>query len=65
MFMWLTVNTIFSSCTRKTQSKFDKIYFLFFDNIFHLNVHYVSMLVQHFELQGRCLTNFHYYYYKQ
>ena len=33
------------------------------DNIFHLNVHYVcyTMLVQRFEPQGRCFTNFHYY----
>ena len=29
-------------------------------NIFHLDVHYVCMLVQHFELQGRRFTNFHY-----
>ena len=33
------------------------------DNIFHLDVHYVCMLVQHFEPQGRHFTNFHYYYY--
>ena len=33
------------------------------NNIFHLDVHYVWMLVQHFEPQGRCFTNFHYYYY--
>ena len=37
--------------------------FLFLDNIFHLNVHYVCMLVQRFEPQGRRFTNFHYYYY--
>ena len=38
--------------------------FLFFgDNIFHLGVHYVCMLVQCFEPQGRRFTNFHYYYY--
>ena len=32
-------------------------------NIFHLNVHYMchSMLVQCFELQGRCFTHIHYY----
>ena len=35
----------------------------FFDNIFHLDVHYVCMLVQGFELQGRRFTNFHYCYY--
>ena len=36
------------------------------DNIFHLDVHYVcyTVLLQHFELQGRCFTNFHYYYYR-
>ena len=34
----------------------------FFDNIFHLDVHYVFMLVQCFEPQGRRFTNFHYYY---
>ena len=35
------------------------------DNVFHLDVHYVcyTMLVQHFEPQGRRFTNFHYYYY--
>ena len=33
------------------------------DNIFHLDVHYVCMLVQCFEPQGRRFTNFHYYYY--
>ena len=32
------------------------------DNIFHLNV---CKLVQHFELQGRRFSNFHYYYYKK
>ena len=34
------------------------------DNIFHLSVHYVCypMLVQRFEPQGRCFTNFHYYH---
>ena len=37
--------------------------FIFLDNIFHLDVHYVCMLVQRFELQGRRFTNFHYYYY--
>ena len=31
----------------------------FFDNIFHLDVHYVCMLVQRFEPQGRRFTNFH------
>ena len=25
----------------------------------------ITMLVQHFEPQGRCLTNFHYYYYER
>ena len=35
----------------------------FLDNIFHLDVHYVCMFVQHFEPQGRRFTNFHYYYY--
>ena len=35
----------------------------FFDNIFHLDVHHVCMLVQRFEPQGRRFTNFHYYYY--
>ena len=34
--------------------------FLFY-NIFHLDAHYVCMLVQHFELQGRRFTKFHYY----
>ena len=33
-----------------------------FYNIFHLNVHYVCMLVQHFEPQSRRFTNVHYYY---
>ena len=33
-----------------------------FDDIFHLDVHYVCMLVQCFEPQGRRFTNFHYYY---
>ena len=33
-----------------------------FYNIFHLDVHYVCMLVQRFESQGRRFTNFHYYY---
>ena len=32
------------------------------DNIFHLDVHYVCQLVQRFEPQGRCFTNFHDYY---
>ena len=32
-------------------------------NIFHLDVHYVCMLVQRFQPQGRRFTNFHYYYY--
>ena len=36
---------------------------LLFDNIFHLDVHYVCMLVQCFEPQGRRFTNFHGYYY--
>ena len=35
----------------------------FFDNIFHLDVHHVCMLVQRFEPQGRRFTSFHYYYY--
>ena len=35
------------------------------DNIFHLDVHYVCMLIQRFEPQGRRFTNFHYYYYKK
>ena len=45
------------------------IYPLFFSflflggSIFHLDVHYVCMLVQRFEPQGRSFTNFHYYYY--
>ena len=39
------------------------IYTFFFDNIFHLDVHYVCMLVQRFEPQGRRFTNFDYYYY--
>ena len=34
--------------------------FIFLDNIFHLDVHYVCTLVQRFEPQGRCFTNFHY-----
>ena len=34
--------------------------YIFFDNIFHLDVHYVCMLVQRFEPQGRRFTNFHY-----
>ena len=33
------------------------------DNIFHLNVHYVYMLIQRFEPQGMRFTNFHYYNY--
>ena len=40
-------------------------FFFFFDNIFHLNIHYVCMFVQHFEPQGRCFTSFHYYYNQQ
>ena len=36
----------------------------FFNKIFHLDIHYVCMLVQRFEPQGRRFTNFHYYYYK-
>ena len=39
--------------------------FCFGDNIFHLDVHYVCILVQRFEPQGRPFTNFHYYYYAQ
>ena len=39
------------------------VIYIFFDNIFHLDVHYVCMLVQRFEPQGRRFTNFHYYYY--
>ena len=39
------------------------IFFFFFYNIFHLDVHYVCMLVHRFEPQGRRFTNFHYYYY--
>ena len=38
------------------------------DNIFHLTVHYVcyTMVVQHFEPQGRGFINFHYYcHYKE
>ena len=40
------------------------LFFIIPDNIFHLNVDYArkTMFVQHFELQGRCFTNFHYYY---
>ena len=34
----------------------------FIYNIFHLDVHYVRMLVQRFELQGSGFTNFRYYY---
>ena len=37
--------------------------FFFLNNIFHLNVHYVCLLVQRVEPQGRRFTNFHYYYY--
>ena len=39
------------------------VFFFLSNNIFHLNVHYVryTMLVQHFEPQGRRFTNFHYY----
>ena len=33
------------------------------DNIFNLDVHYICMLVQRFEPQGRRFTNFRYYYY--
>ena len=36
---------------------------VFLDNVFHLEVHYVCMLVQRFEPQSRRFTNFHYYYY--
>ena len=32
-------------------------FFFFFNNIFHLDVHYVCMLVQRFEPQGRRFTN--------
>ena len=39
-----------------------KYIFIVLDNIFHLDVHYVCMLVQRFEPQGRRFTNFHYYY---
>ena len=39
--------------------------FYFFDNIFHLDVHYVCLLVQRFEPQGRRFTNCHYYYFKE
>ena len=41
--------------------------FLFADNIFYVNGHYVryTMLVQRFEPQGRRFTNFHYYYYRE
>ena len=40
------------------------IFFIFWGgSIFHLDVHYVCVLVQRFEPQGRCFTNFHYYYY--
>ena len=38
-------------------------FFLLFDNIFHLDVHYVCMPVQRCEPQGRRFTNFHYYHY--
>ena len=39
-------------------------FFFLSDNILHLDVHYVcyTMLVERFEPQGRCFTNFHYYY---
>ena len=37
------------------------LFFLY--NIFHLDVHYVCMLVQRFEPQGRRFTNLHYDYY--
>ena len=40
-----------------------KYIYIFFNNIFHLDVHYVCMLVQRFEPQGRRFTNFRYYYY--
>ena len=30
-----------------------------FDNIFHLDIHYVCMLVLRFEPHGRCFTNSH------
>ena len=36
-------------------------FFFFFIDIFHLDVHYVCMLVQCFEPHGRRSTNFHYY----
>ena len=48
------------------QSKWDLYIYVFFDNIFRLDVHYVCMLVQHFEPHGRRFTNLHYdddYYY--
>ena len=38
--------------------------FIFWDTIFHLDVHYVCMFVQRFEPQGRRFTNFHYYYHQ-
>ena len=43
--------------------RYIKTFFVFLDNILHLDVHYVCLLVQHFEPQGRRFTNFHYYYY--
>ena len=47
---------VFCIVMRETLS----ISFLFLDNIFHLDVHYVCMLVQRFEPQGRRFTNVHY-----
>ena len=41
------------------------LFVCFFGNIFHFDVHYVCMLVQRLESQGRHFTNVHYYYYYQ
>ena len=43
-------------------SMYTFIFIYFFDNVFHLDVHYVCifMLVQRFEPQVRRFTNFHY-----
>ena len=49
-------------CASLAQHLKSLVNIFFFDNIFHLHVHYVCLLVQHFEPQGRCFTNFRCYY---
>ena len=58
-----TVCVCVHTCISSIVFKKNCWYLLFLYNIFHLDVHYVCMLVQRFEPQGRRFTNFHYYYY--